>query len=156
MSKTLESLADLPQPLEALPLLLSADRGPKVAGPGTRPIAFGFEYLGLRFLAEVKFFTGRPYLRLSAPVAPLPYSAESAFARRCVIELLHAARAMRHGRFILSPAHHIVVSGEARLEGAVTPASLIAATAHIVFELKPYLELLAAMVEPWRQQDRPH
>jgi hypothetical protein len=113
------------------------------ARPHAYPVAFQFVYHGVAFRAELEADPAEP-LRLSAVVGVLPFSAETPLGRRAVAVFLNAARPPR-GQFTLTRDGRLHAAFAAPVQRPRTPVHVVATVISLVLEIRPYLEILAAL-----------
>lgn len=107
------------------------------------PVAFQFTYHGVTFRAELEAEPTEP-LRLSAVVGVLPFSAETPLGRRAVAVFLNAARPQR-GQFTLTRDGRLHAEFAAPVPRPRTPVHVVATVISLALEIRPYLEILAAL-----------
>lgn len=116
------------------------------------PLRFAFAYRGVEFAAEVA--TGaEPRVRLSAELGKLPYSMEIGRGRHTIRRILMASARLPHGRIGLSDSHDMRFEAESSPPSPFTPASLMAAVAALLLDFRPYLDLVARVLDGARQTD---
>jgi len=116
------------------------------------PLRFAFAYRGVEFGAEVA--TGaEPRVRLSAELGKLPYSMEIGHGRHMIQRILVASARLSHGRIGLSDSDDMRLEAESSPPAPFTPASLMAAVAALLLDLRPYLDLVARVLDDARRTD---
>ncbi len=153
----LAAIGDAPLAVEVNSIGVGSDGSLTVTDPQERPVAFGFEFLGVHFSGGTRLVDGRPRLRLDSNLMALPYTIESAPARRRAFAIMDACRRLGCERIALSADRNVTARGEIAVEPPLTAAALIAATTRLVLELQPVLELFAelAIVRPARNAGAP-
>lgn len=106
-----------------------------------KPIAFGFSYRGVDFIAEVHT-GGGARIRLSAELGKLPYRAEAGDRRDLTRRVVDATEGLPHGRISLSASQDVLLGAETPAPVPLTPASLMAAMTTVLLDFKPYIDLL--------------
>lgn len=140
------SLAETAFPLEVNSLFVGDDGELQRIDPRERPFSFSFECLGLRFSATTRVRQGKLWLRLSAALGPVPYTAESVDRRRDALAIMRSGHLMPHGNLGVSRDGQIEISGELRLAEPLTPVNVVSAAAELVLEVKPFVDLLSEFV----------
>lgn len=116
------------------------------------PLRFAFAYRGVEFGAEVA--TGaEPRVRLSAELGKLPYSMEIGRGRHTIRRILMASARLPHGRIGLSDSDDMRFEAESSPPSPFTPASLMAAVAALLLDFRPYLDLVARVLDGARRTD---
>ena len=116
------------------------------------PLRFAFTYRGVEFGAEVA--TGaEPRVRLSAELGKLPYSMEIGHGRHTIRRILMASAQLPHGRIGLSDSDDMRIEAESSPPSPFTPASLMAAVAALLLDFRPYLDLVARVLDGARRTD---
>ncbi len=116
------------------------------------PLRFAFAYRGVEFGAEVA--TGaEPRVRLSAELGKLPYSMEIGHGRHTIRRILVASARLPHGRIGLSDSDDMRLEAESSPPAPFTPASLMAAVAALLLDFRPYLDLVARVLDGARRTD---
>ncbi len=116
------------------------------------PLRFAFAHRGVEFGAEVA--TGaEPRVRLSAELGKLPYSMEIGHARRTIRRILMASAQLPHGGIGLSDSDDMRLEAESSPPAPFTPASLMAAVAALLLDFRPYLDLVARVLDGARHID---
>lgn len=110
------------------------------------PLRFAFAYRGVEFGAEVA--TGaEPRVTLSAELGKLPYSMEIGHGRHMIQRILVASARLPHGRIGLSDSDDMRLEAESSPPAPFTPASLMAAVAALLLDFRPYLDLVARVLD---------
>ncbi len=116
------------------------------------PLRFAFAYRGVEFGAEVA--TGaEPRVKLSAELGKLPYSMEIGHGRHTIRRILVASAQLPHGRISLSDTDDMRLEAESSPPSPFTPASLMAAVAALLLDFRPYLDLVARVLDGTRRTD---
>ena len=115
---------------------LLEERNPKL------PVDISFHCFGMPFSVRAAAGPDGLLLKLAGVVGHLPYSIESRFAREALSALLSRDPANCHAQLTLDRDHRIMVQGEMPLDGAATPARIVATAATIVASAKPLIELV--------------
>ena len=118
-----------------------------------RPLHFRFSACGIDFEAHLDNRSAP--LRLRANLGKLPYSAESADARRLARTVIASTDRLRRGHILLSPEQDIVLEGELNPPSPRTAVSVIATVVSLILDFKPYLDLLGEAVSVRRTQSEP-
>ena len=132
---------------------IEIDRRGRIRARGDKgPLRFAFAYRGVEFGAEVA--TGaEPRVRLSAELGKLPYSMEIGLARHTIRRILMASAQLPHGRIGLSDSDDMRLEAESSPPAPFTPASLMAAVAALLLDFRPYLDLVARVLDDARRID---
>lgn len=136
-------LAETAFPLEVNSLHIGPDGSLTRIDPREHTFGFRFECLGLGFAASTKVRKGKVWLQIVGTFGPVPYTAESADARRDAMAIVRASEALPHGRIVVSPDRQIQLSGELPLTEPLTPVHVVSAAAELVIEMKPLVALLS-------------
>jgi hypothetical protein len=110
------------------------------------PLRFAFAYRGVEFGAEVATGT-EPRVRLSAELGKLPYSMEIGHGRHTIRRILMASALLPHGRIGLSDSDDMRLEAESSPPSPFTPASLMAVVAALLLDFRPYLDLVARVLD---------
>ncbi|MEX2009642.1 MAG: hypothetical protein WEC41_05560 [Dongiaceae bacterium] len=137
-------------PIEVNSFVVNPDGSVARQDPRLRPFAFDFAYHGVAFAARMRLEDDRPFLQLRGECGPLPYSVESIALRRDAFAVLLASRSLPHGRLALCTDRRILAVGDIALGTPMTPTNVIAATAQLLLEIRPYIELLRDLLRPRR------
>jgi len=109
--------------------------------PDGAPIAFGFSYRGVDFMAKID--TGSdPKVSLDAELGKLPYRAEIGERRKLALRIVRAARALPRGKIDLSQALDMHLTAQIEPATPLTPKSILTALTAVLLDFKPYLDLL--------------
>ncbi|MGH6953411.1 MAG: hypothetical protein ACREGL_04465 [Alphaproteobacteria bacterium] len=123
------------------------DRGLLAVSPGEvgvpAPVKFTFLFYGLQFQATVEKAGENARLRLLAELGPLPFSYQSAVARRSLCQILRSSEEGSRARFRLGPAQAMRVEAETPLSLPLSPVMLVASTTVLLVDAKPYLKMIA-------------
>ena len=111
-------------------------------------VEFTFEYLGFRFAIRAETDDRDGHMTIDAVLGTLPYTAEGSYARVNAWAIVAAAESALDRRLHMTGDQRIVFADEMHFDEALTPATLLAATARSLIQAKPFLELLTAVVEP--------
>jgi hypothetical protein len=128
------------------------ERGQICLRGGEGPLRFGFAYRGIEFGAQVAT-NSEPRVRLTAELGKLPYSTEIGDGRQLIRSILAASAAAPHGRIGLSEADDMRLEAESSPPTPVTPANLMATVTALLLDFRPYLDLLARVLDGSRQID---
>jgi hypothetical protein len=110
------------------------------------PVRFGFTYRGVEYGAEVATGDG-PRIRLTAELGKLPYSMEIGEGRRVIRRILDASESAPRGRIALCEGDDMRLEAVSVAPEPLTPASLMATLAALLFDLQPYLDLLGRVLD---------
>ncbi len=116
------------------------------------PLRFAFAYRGVEFGAEVAI-GAEPRVRLSAELGKLPYSMEIGHGRHTIRRILMASAQLPHGRIGLSESDDMRIEAESSPPAPFTPVSLMAAVAALLLDFRPYLDLVARVLDGARRID---
>jgi len=119
------------------------------------PLAFRFLYRGTRFAAVAREEGEGASLTLTAVAGHLPYTAESAFARAALSDILTIAGSFPRFRPLLGAGHELSIAGELAIEGAPTPDQIAATTVAGVVSIKPLIDLLRMLLPPGAEPPTP-
>ncbi len=122
--------------------------------PESTPLDFTFEYRGFLFAVRAESDDHNGRMRFHAHLGNLPYSAESSGKRADTLAIVAAAGQALGGRVHLTPEQRILLLEEMRFDAPLTPVVLISNIVRLLLEAKPFLELLARVVEPPAAHDR--
>lgn len=120
-------------------------------GRGGGLVEFGFRFMDVRFTANTRQIQSGPIIQISGEIAPLPYSAEGITVRRSAIAVIDASQELAHTRLAISKHKTILCVGKAPVVEPWTPIDLIVATASVMLEVKPFLQILAEILPTWPQ-----
>ncbi|WP_303982861.1 hypothetical protein [Dongia mobilis] len=118
-------------------------------GSGGGLVEFGFRFMDIPFTANTRRIQSGPIVQISGEIAPLPYSAEGIVVRRSAIAIIDASQDLAHTRLAVSKHKTILCVGKAPLTDPWTPVDLIAASASVILEVRPFLQLLAEILPTW-------
>lgn len=116
------------------------------------PLDFGFRYRGARFTAHVRAARNNAVLDLGVTAGWLPYTAESAAARRMLSDILTIAAAFPCFRPQLSKANELRIVGELAIEDEATPERIAATVIAGVVSIKPLIDLVQMLLPPRADQ----
>lgn len=112
-------------------------------------VQFSFQYLGLNFSAQVRAGENGSALQLVAPIAPFPYTAESAPLRLTTQAVVTASQSNSSCRLMVSRQRQIYCVGRAHVDPSWTPVELISSAVALLFEARPYLEIMREIMPIW-------
>ena len=143
--EAIQSLAEVAQ--TALPLGMNAiSVGPDgllaISRP-PRPTRLKFFLEELDFNVAVSPDGDGSICQIWAECGFVPYTVQSPERRQSVLAVLRASQGQSRARFAVENGQKILLIGESRISGAVTPEALIYETVVLVQEARPYLRLLA-------------
>lgn len=118
-------------------------------GRGGGLVEFAFRFMDIRFVANTRQIQSGPIVQISGEIAPLPYSAEGVAVRRSTIAIIDASQELAHTRLAVSKYKTILCVGKAPVVSPWTPKDLIVATASVMLEVKPFLQILAEILPSW-------
>lgn len=106
------------------------------------PFKIGFCCYGIPFTAVVEDTADGPRMKLAGVVGAVPFTGESAAARKLVKSVL--AREPHHSiaKLSVTERQNIVVNGEATLNGEATPPRIIATATAIIATAKPLIDIM--------------
>jgi hypothetical protein len=110
-------------------------------------LRFSFDYQGITFNAEGRREGDSFILAIVADLGPLPFSAESAPARRAIQDLVLASSAMIGPRISISDDQAIRVDASLALLKPVSPVTTLTLVTELLLILKPWLARLGALIE---------
>ncbi|MGB0669902.1 MAG: hypothetical protein ACPGNT_00260 [Rhodospirillales bacterium] len=112
------------------------------------PINFNFSYLGFLFAVRAeKGEDGKASeLRFHAYLGNLPYTAEKGANRVNAMAIIRAAVRSRGGRFRFTQQQKILMMATLEIKEDLTPEVLVGTITRLILEVKPYLEMLAMVV----------
>jgi hypothetical protein len=120
-------------------------RGIAASIPLKLPASFTFTCYDTAFDAVVVHGSGKgARLTVRGQIGTLPYSAESATARRYMHAVVDAGRELPFAEISLTSSQAIVVRGTMDFPDQPTPASVAAGTSVIIVALKPVIDLMSA------------
>ena len=108
----------------------------------TETMRFGFTFRHHPFAVMVHQGVNGGLLSLCGEIGYLPFSAQSAFARSSIRQLIDRANDLRHGRFVLQKDHKILLHSEIAIRGSFNRPEILAAACRGIFDALPYLELI--------------
>lgn len=108
---------------------------------------FSFDYQGITFNAEGSRDGDSFILTISAELGPLPFSAESALARRAIQDLVLASGAIVGPHFRIAEDQTIRVDASLSLLKPVSPVTTLTLVTELLLVLKPWLGRLGALLE---------
>lgn len=109
-------------------------------------IHFSFHYRGISFEGEMQPGQGGR-LRLAADLGKLPYTVESAPARRLLRHLVLATQRSDRASFHITAAQDVLFVGETQVPAPRTPVSVVAAVTALTLDFKPFLELIEQVLD---------
>jgi hypothetical protein len=116
--------------------------------PPARPsgvLRFRFCFREVPFEARAERRRERPILCLTGDLGTLPFTIENATRRRRLRKVLAAAELFSGLRWQVTSAQTIRASGEIDLGTALTPTAIIAGTATLLLQSRPYIDLITAV-----------
>jgi len=116
--------------------------------PPPRPsgvLRFRFCFREVPFEARAERRQDRPILSLTGDLGTLPFSIENPTRRRRLRKVLAAAELFSGLRWEVTPAQTIRANGEIDLGTALTPTAIIAGTATLLLQSRPYIDLITAV-----------
>lgn len=154
VSAAATSIADPSVPLKFGPLN-SGEVRPDAQGrcrphDDTMPLRLAFAYRGIDYLAEVET-APEPQVRLTAELGKLPYSMEIGEGRHLIRRIISESARTPHGRIDLSENHDLRLLAVSTPPTPFTPTSLMATLAALLFDFRPYLELLGRVLDDARR-----
>lgn len=114
-------------------------------------VEFSFQAYGLTFTANTRLIESGPVLQISADIGSDPYTAEGVELRDCAHAVIRASQGVPACRLMVSRQKRIYCVGRAHVTEPWTPASLIAAAAGLLLEVRPYLLTLRDILPRWPQ-----
>lgn len=105
-------------------------------------VRFAFAWRDVPFSSTIEGRGEEAVLTVSGELGPMPFTIEAAHRRQRALRTLAAACRWTDLAWRLTPAHQIVVEGEARLAQPVSPAAMIAGAVGILARADRYLALL--------------
>lgn len=112
-------------------------------------VEFSFRAYGLTFSANTRLIESGPVLQIFANIGSDPYTADGSHLRDCAHAVIHASQDTPACRLMVSRQKRIYCVGRARISDPWTPATLIAAAAGLVLEVRPYLLVLRDILPKW-------
>src|SRR6056297_2924852 len=105
-------------------LSVDAAGGLVVAAPPP-PTQFRFEFDGLRCAATLTAMPQGFHCRLTAPVGPVPFTAQNGAARRAMLAIVRSCRDRTEARFVIDTGQTIWLVAESTVEEVPTPESVM-------------------------------
>lgn len=144
--EAIQSLAEVAR--NALPLGMNAvfmtPEGVLGIARPPRPSKLTFVAEGLPFHAAVSpDGEDGAICQIWAEVGHIPYTVQSPDRRRRILSILRGIRGLSRARFVVQDGQKILLVGESRIAGQVTPEDLILETVLLIQEARPFLRLLA-------------
>jgi hypothetical protein len=130
------------------PIEIDRVEGASADLPPARPsgvLRFRFCFREVPFEARAERGQNRPTLSLTGDLGTLPFSIENPARRRRLRKVLAAAELFSGLRWEVTPAQTIRATGEIDLGAALTPTAIIAGTASLLLQSRPYIELITAV-----------
>jgi hypothetical protein len=130
------------------PIEIDRVEGASTDLPPARPsgvLRFRFCFREVPFEARAERRLHRPILRLTGDLGTLPFSIENPARRRRLRKVLAAAELFSGLRWEVTPAQTIRASGEIDLGTALTPTAIIAGTATLLLQSRPYIDLITTV-----------
>lgn len=125
------------------------DDGKLRIGRGGGLVEFKFTYMDVVFSAITRQIQSGPIVQISGDVAPLPYSAEGLEIRRSTMAIISASQTLEYVRLAISKQKTILCVGKAPIAEPWDPIDLIAASASVILEIRPCLQMLAEILPAW-------
>jgi hypothetical protein len=110
-------------------------------------LRFSFDYQGITFNAEGSRDGDSFILTIFADLGPLPFSAESAPARRAIQELVLASGAIVGPHLSIAEDQTIRVDASLSLLKPVSPVTTLTLVTELLLVLKPWLARLGTLLE---------
>lgn len=142
---------------EDVPFLFDAvSVGPDglIAHSARDAITFSFDCQGATFTATARRVDKRVVVTVVSDLGPLPFSAESALARRAIQDFVLACSASTEPRLIINENQMIRIESSFELLQPVSPITMLTMVTKLLLELKPWLTRLGELIELAVQQ--PH
>jgi hypothetical protein len=130
------------------PIEIDRVEGASADLPPARPsgvLRFRFCFREVPFEARAERRKNRPILSLSGHLGTLPFTIENPARRRRLRKVLAAAELFSGLRWEVTPEQTIRASGEIDLGTALTPTAIIAGTATLLLQSRPYIDLITAI-----------
>ncbi|MBU0723760.1 MAG: hypothetical protein KJ904_05180 [Alphaproteobacteria bacterium] len=143
----LELLSHTPEEFDLTSFARLADAG-SGAPTGDRPVHFAFDCDGITYRGLLLETDEGPQLRLEALIGILPYSKESPARRTAILQALRDIKKLAPSRLTVDPRQRIRLDAALPVEGAPTPARLMAATGLFIAQLRQSLQILAGLALP--------
>jgi hypothetical protein len=118
------------------------------------PAFYRFVFDGLKFAVALTPQDDASLCRVSAPVGPLPFTAENAEARLAVLTILRSARQLHYTRFTIAAHQMIMVTADLHVDNPQTPEAVMLETVRFLHEARPFLRLLTAQIRAPRWQGK--
>jgi len=134
-------------------LSVDAERGLVVVAPPP-PTQFRFGFEGLRYAATLTPTPQGVHCRITAPVGPVPFTAEDGAARRAMLAIVRSCRDRTEARFVIDTAQTIWLMAETAVAEVPTPESVMLELARHLAAARPYLRLMRDLVPPPRRARR--
>ena len=106
------------------------------------PLTIAFRCYDIPFTAVASESPEGPKLSVAGFVGQVPYTVESADARRTLKSVLADEPEFAAARLKISERHRIVVQGELPLDGDATPSRIVATATAFVATSKPLIDLV--------------
>ncbi len=123
-------------------IFMTPDGVPGIAKP-PRPSKLHFVADGLPFSVAVSTDGDASVCQIWAEVGHIPFTAQSPERRRHLLNILRGAKDLKRAKFVIQQSQKVLLFSETRIEGHVTPESLVYDTACLLQEARPFLRLLA-------------
>lgn len=114
--------------------------------PGTGAARFEFACEGVHYRVQVEAGE-RPSVVLSADLGALPFTVEGDGVRRIACRIIASTAHLAHGQLTLTPEQFIVLHAKAPVPQPLSPDTILATVAALALTIKPYLALLAQVLE---------
>ena len=115
-------------------------------------LRFSFDYQGITFNAEGSRDGDSFMLTIFANLGPLPFSAESAQARRAIQDLVLASGSIIGSHFSIGEDQTIRLDASLSLLKPVSPVTTLTLVTELLLILKPWLARLGTLIESASQQ----
>jgi hypothetical protein len=115
-------------------------------------LRFAFDYMGVTFNAEGRRAGDRFVLTVAGDLGPLPFSAESAEARRMIQELIAASGASVVPAFAIGDDQSIRLCATLELMKPVSPVVTLTMVTELLLILKPWLMRMGELIEQAAQR----
>ena len=109
------------------------------------PYRFNFKHFCWKFEAELSL-RDTPCLTLNTVLGVVPYTAESAMARRAVLELVERSNDLDPGSLRLGLGQVLRFTSTMAVPVPRTPSAVMASVVSILIKYKPYFEVLSELV----------
>lgn len=130
------------------PIEIDRVEGASADLPPARPsgvLRFRFCFREVPFEARAERRKNRPILSLRGDLGTLPFTIENPARRRRLRKVLAAAELFSGLRWEVTPEQTIRASGEIDLGTALTPTAIIAGTATLLLQSRPYIDLITTI-----------